>query len=402
MNKTNWNTYYAGLGIYLICIGVAALPILSAGLDLKGTLALCAAAVLASLFVAVYRGSLAARAFQDPNGMLAQSLLGIGVCEGLYSAIASDPRPEVLFTAFLLWTAVGLMYLTPRGVIALFALHTGIFINAGASALFIATRTEKHAEAVYMIVLSAVMAGFMYWRAADYTRVRREKSELRQENSRQAGEIEEAQRRIHELTVQDMDTIALKYPFFKEELRRCKERADRGGETFTIGLVSVDHFAALAENHGDMVAKQITREVVQRIARVVGKVGLNDDGSGHQPVGKVGDGLFGIILPRTNLKGSAACAEKLHAGVGHQAIRTLAGPVDVTLTVGLSEYFSGESVDEMLQLVGRSLEKARLQGFEELQPAARPRAAQGPAVKAATGSHDLRLLHEKEYESPLH
>jgi len=401
MNNTNWNTYYAGLGMYLICIAVAALPILSTGLEPKGTLELIAAAALASLFVAVYRGSLAARTLRDPNGTFAQALLGIGVCEGLYSVISVDPRPEVLFTAFLLWTAVGLMHLSPREVVALFTVHTGIFINATVSALFLGGSAEKHAEALYMITLSVVMTGFMYWRATDYTRVRNEKSRLRQENSRQAEEIEEAKQRIHQLTVQDMDTIALKYPFFKEELGRCKQRADRDGQALSIGLVSIDHFAALSQRHGEMVMKQVTREVVHRVARVVGKASLNDDGSGHQPVGKVGDGLFGIILPHINRQGAAACAEKLHAAVGHQSIRTLAGALDVTLTVGICEYYPGETLDEVLRNVGRELERARMRELEELQAAARPR-AQGPAVKAATCAHELRLLHEKEYESPLH
>lgn len=402
MNNRSWNTYYAGLGIYLICIAVAALPILSTGLDAKGVLELFAAALLASLFVIVYRDSPVSRKLGDANGMLAQSLLGIGICEGLYSAISADPRPEVLFTAFLLWTAVSLMHLTPRGVLALFALHIGIFMNAATTALFLDATAERHAEALYMIVLSVVMTGFMYWRAADYTRVRKEKAELHEENSAQAGQIEEAQRRIHELTVQDMDTIALKYPFFKEELRRCKERADRDRETFTISLVSIDHFPALTERYGDMVAKQVAREAVHRIARSISGSGVNDDGGGHQPVGKIGEGLFGIILPRTNARGSTACLDKVQAAVSYQSIRTLAGPLDVTITVGVYEYFSGESVDELLEHVGRALERARLREIQELQPAARPRAVQSPAVKAATGSHDLRLLHEKEYESPLH
>ncbi|HEX2667510.1 MAG TPA: diguanylate cyclase [Gammaproteobacteria bacterium] len=400
-SNSDWKPYYAGLGIYAICITVAALPILPDALSILAALEILTAATLACLFVAVYRGSILARRFKDSGGVFIQALLGIVVCGGIYSLVSSAPRPEVLFTVFLLWTAVGLMYLTPLRVAALFAVFAVIFANSFASALFVVAGTEAHAEAAYMLVLSFLMTGFMCWRAWDYTRVRNEKALLREENTRQAGEIEEAKSRIHALTVQDMDTIALKYPFFRQELQRCKEYADRNAQTFSIGLVSIDHFAELSQRHGEMAMKQLTREVVHRISSIVGKVGLEN---GHRhPVGKIGDGLFGLVLDRTNLKGASACVERLHAAVAHHMIRTLAGPLNVTITVGLAEYFVGESVDELLEIVGKSLEKARLKEVEGVQPhqPQRPQ-VKGQPVQAATGAHDMRLLHEKEYSSPLH
>ena len=400
MNNMNWKNYYAGLGIYGICIGIAALPILSTGLDVRGALELLAGAAIASLFIAMYRGSRLARAFKDSSGVFVQALSGIVVCGGLYGLVSGAPRPEVMFTVFLLWTAVGLMHLTPMRVMTLFALSAGIFANAFASTLFLKTGTEAQAEAIYMLVLSCVMAGFMYWRARDYTRVRNEKAQLREENSRQAGEIEEAKQRIHALTVQDLDTIALKYPFFKQELQRCKERADRSGEIFTVGLVSIDHFAELSQRHGETAMKQLNREVVQRVTGVVGK--MNHDNGGSHPVGKVGEGLFGIILDRTNLRGAHSCAERLHATISHQVVRTLAGPLDLTITIGLTEYFRGESVDELMALVGKSLEKARLAEVEDFQVAAKQPEPKGAPIKAARGTQDLRILHENEYSSPLH
>jgi len=402
MNTTNWKTYFAGLSIYAVCITLAALPIFSAGLSLQGLGELCGAAAVASLFVAVFRLSRAAEYLRDKSGAFTQAVLGIAVCSGLYSLV-SDARPEVMFMVFLLWTAVGLLYLTPQRVVALFALHTGIYVNEFSSSMFIATGTQAHAETLFMLLTSALMAGFMCWRARDYTRVRKEKSQLRDENSRQAAEIGEAKERIHKLTVQDMDTIALKYPFFKEELRRCKEQADRSGTTFSVGLIALDHFSALGERYGELVIKQLMREVVERAGKVISKMGLEDAGDGgHHPLGRVGDGLFGVILPRANMKGAQTCAQQLHNAIELQSIRTMAGLVNVTLTVGIAEYYPGESVDELMELVGRSLEKARLQDAEELQAIARQQGPKPAPVKAARTMNELRLLHEKEYESQLH
>ena len=210
--------------------------------------------------------------------------------------------------------------------------------------------------------------------------------------------------RIQALTKQDMDTIALKYPFFKEELHRCRDSADSEGNIFSVGLVAIDHVDALGRRYGETVMKQIAREVVERITGVTGKMGLEEAGDGgFHPVGRVGEGLFGIILPRANLKGAQACAQQIHNAIEFQAIRTMAGLVNLTITIGIAEYSPGESVDELMQLVGRSLEKARLHDAHELQSITRPPHAPKPApVKAATGVHDLRILHEKEYDSQLH
>jgi GGDEF domain-containing protein len=280
-------------------------------------------------------------------------------------------------------------------------LYIGIYLNAFSHVL-LDPGSPLHADALYVLLVSLVLNGFMDLRARDYRHSRHEKDDLLGVNSRQAGELEETRARIHAITRQDMDTIALKFPFFKEELRRVKEGADSSGITFSIGLVEIDHFAALQQKHGETVIKQLLREVVERIGGVMGKLGLEEaeDGSYH-PLGKVGEGLYGMILPRANLKGALACARQVHSAVELQSIRTMAGALDVNLTVGIVEYYAGESVDELMEMVGRSLEKARIHAMEELQAAQKPK-EQAPPVKAATGLKDLRVLHYKEYDSPLH
>ena len=330
-----------------------------------------------------------------------QALLGIAVCSGLYSLVDSAARPEVMFMVFLLWTAVGLLYLTPQRVGILFALHLGIFLNEFAPGLFMQAGTPMHAEASFMLLTSTLMAGFMCWRARDYTRVRQEKARLRDENTRQSVTIEEAKERIHKLTIQDMDTIALKYPFFKAELHRCKEHADRSRTTFCVGLIAIDHFADLGARHGELVAKQVAREVVERAGSVMSKMRLGEEDGDHS-LGRVGEGLFGVILPRANLKGAQTCVQQLHNTIEFQPIRTMSGQVNVTLTIAFTEYYMGESVDELMQRVGQALEKARLRSTGELQGVERTHGPKPASIKAAREMSELRLLHEKEYESPLH
>jgi GGDEF domain-containing protein len=400
MKNRDLKGYLCGIGAYVVCLVPAVLPIFQPALGLETAMRLAMAAVLAMVLIALELLTGFEKRIGDDGASFSQALLGIGICGGLYALLAPLAEPQIVLMS-LIWMAIGLNRLTRRQVWVLTGVYMGIYLNAFSRPLLDAS-SPLHADALYVLLVSLALNCFMDLRAGDYQHSRHEKHELLDANSRQADELEEARVRIHAITRQDLDTIALKFPFFKEELRRAKEQADASGVAFSIGLVEIDHFAELQQKHGETVIKQLLREVVDRIGGVMGKLGLEEaeDGSYH-PLGKVGEGLYGMILPRANLKGALACARQVHSAVELQSIRTMSGALDVTLTVGMVEYYAGETVDELMEMVGRSLEKARIHAMEELQAAQKPK-EQAPPVKAATGLKDLRVLHYKEYDSPLH
>jgi GGDEF domain-containing protein len=400
MKNRNFKGYLCGIGAYAVCLVPAVLPIFQPALGMETATQLLMAAVLAMVLVALELLTGFERRIGDDGAAFTQGLFGIGICGGLYALLAPLAEPQIVLMS-LIWICIGLNRLTRRQVWVLSGIYMAIYLNAF-SRVLLDSGSPLHADALYVLLVSLALNGFLDLRASDYQHSRHEKHELLDVNSRQADELVEVRERIHAITRQDMDTIALKFPFFKEELRRVKEGADATGVAFSIGLIEIDHFASLQQKHGETVVKQLLREVVERIGGVMGKLGLEEaeDGSYH-PLGKVGEGLYGMILPRANLKGALACARQVHSVVELQSIRTMAGALDLTLTIGMVEYYAGESVDELMEMVGRSLEKARIHHMEELQAAQKPK-EQAPPVKAATGAKDLRVLHYKEYDSPLH
>lgn len=395
--------FVTGLVIYTVCIVVAALPVFSSPLRANEILELCAAAAAASMLVAAIRYSRAHKFIRDHGGMFVQALLGIAICSGLYSFLAVNPRPEVMFLAFLLWSAVGLMHLTPYRVGLLFALSAAIFLNAFSPVLLAAPGGDLAAEVTLMLLFSAVMAGFMYWRARSYTLVREEKQRLREENKSQAGRLKEVQMRIETLTVQDMDTIALKYPYFKNALKGEKLRADQDRTTFSIGLVEIDHFAEIRERCGELVAKQLLRAFADRATALIKKMDfVSADDDRYHPLGRVGDGLFGLVLPGANLKGAKYCVERLHSAVEFQDIPTEIGPMSVTLSIGVTEYRHGEDVDAMMAELARSMVKARLEHErQQLEAANRPQQPMAP-LKGARSMSEMALLDHNDYGRPVH
>ena len=400
MDSLTVKSYLAGAGVYAACLGLAALPIFTPSLDVHAIVRLAATAAVSLFLVGAILWTGLDRTFGDPAAKFLQAFLGITICAGLYAVFAPLSEPQIVLMS-LLWIAVGLTLLTPAEVGALAAVYLVIYGTAFSAVLLDGADT-RHSEALFTLLVSAVLIVFMYLRSREYERVRQERTLLQGENARQAEQLREAALRIHAVTVQDMDTIALKYPYFKKALQLEKERADGRGGTFSIGLIEIDHFAALSARHGELVAKQLLRETARRATDLVRKMGLlEEQGEAYQPLGRVGEHLFGMILPTTNLKGALACAQRMHQELEFHAINTATGPVSITLSIGVIEYVVGEDVDDLLADLGRSLEKARLANEEMLRKAERPQAPKTP-VKAASSQKDMRLLDYKEYTSPLH
>ena len=402
MNTAAWKTFFAGLVVYAVCFVLAALPLFPKPLGGLAALQLITAAAVASMLVASLRISGVDERIGDPGASFTQALLGTVICSGLYSLVAPDIRPQILFLSFLLWTATSLMDLSPRKVGILYLVNIAIYMDALSENIFVSANPERYVQAVFGLITITMMAAFMYWRAGEYSRVRQEKARLRDENAQQLEQLQEAESRIHALTVQDMDTIALKYPYFKDALAQQKTRADKSGETFSIGLIEIDHFPALQERCGESAAKQLLREFAERTTKLIRKMDLLEETADtYHPLGRVGDGLFGLILPGTNLKGALHCADRLHAAMEFHNIHTNAGPVTLTLTIAVTEYAAGENVEELMQQLSLELERARLHHEDIYDKVQKPKQVGAP-LKGAKATNEMQLLDYKDYHRPVH
>lgn len=397
---------FEGIASYAACIGLALLPIFPEPLSALAVMQLVSAGAVATAVVAFLRMTGAAKLLNDPNAIFIQAALGIGICSGLYSLVSTQTRPEVMLVTFALWGAVALPNLTPGRVAALYAMNVLVFLNVISRFLVVSKRGELYTETLFMLLASTLAAVFMIWRARDYTSVRLETAQMADENAHKTEQLAEAEARIHALTVQDMDTIALKHPYFKDALAREKARADQTGGTFSIGLIEIDHLADIAATHGEVVAKQLLREFAERATAMIKNMGFMDlDDDSYRPLGRVGETLFGLILPTVNLKGAEHCAERLHHGMEFRDIKTSAGPLTITLAIGVAEYSKGEDVDALMAELSVSLERARLDHDDIYNSIYRkdPRPKQtGAPIKAASSAHDMQLLDYKDYHRPVH
>ena len=371
MSSANLKSSLISLGIYATVILLASLPIFAKPLTPVQAAELAMAAAGAVLTVALLRVIGIPGILKETGMGFLQAMLGIAIGCGLYSFMTPNARPEIMLFAYALWIAVGLPQLSSRGVLALTSVFLAAYLWMFTGDL-IETASAEHSEALFMLIVSVPIAGFMYWRATQFHQVR---------VSRRLQDIalEDAESRIREITTQDAETTALKYAYFRSQLQKEKLLVDNEGGAFSVGLIEIDGFDVLKNRIGETATAQLLREFSERVTKLTRRMDtLGKWGQSYKPLGRISGGRFSLILPQTDFEGAMRCAERLHTAVDFQAIRTSIGVVGVTLSIGVTEYAKREGVDELMELAARALMLAQKHNGNDYRGLKRPQGGVTP------------------------
>lgn len=145
----------------------------------------------------------------------------------------------------------------------------------------------------------------------------------------------------------------------RRALDRELPRACAGAQPTAVIAVDVDHFKqindALGHAAGDEVLHEVSRRLVARSR------------SGDS-VARLGGDEFVAILPGADLDVAIAAAERLRADVSGTSIDTVAGPVHVTLSVGVASGVD-EPATALLQRADEALYEAKAAGRDAVRAA---------------------------------
>ncbi|GEM_PF-1353729 len=131
------------------------------------------------------------------------------------------------------------------------------------------------------------------------------------------------------------------------------ERARRYGRPLAVLMFDLDHFKRVNDTYGHPVGDQVLREVAQRCQKALRKI---------DTLGRYGGEEFVAIMPEADLPDAQQAAERLRASVANEPILTTAGPIPITISVGvvaLDDRFPDlpallKSVDETMYLAKNS------------------------------------------------
>ena len=106
------------------------------------------------------------------------------------------------------------------------------------------------------------------------------------------------------------------------------ESARRFAQPLTAVMIDVDRFKAVNDTYGHAVGDEVLRTVAERVRRTLRAVDI---------LGRTGGEEFALLLPGTvRDSASTVLAERIRRAVGEEPVPTQAGPVRVTISLGVA------------------------------------------------------------------
>jgi diguanylate cyclase (GGDEF)-like protein len=149
------------------------------------------------------------------------------------------------------------------------------------------------------------------------------------------------------------------------------ERARRYERSLSLCIIDLDHFKEINDTYGHKVGDAVLAEVGDRIHRNVRDVDI---------VGRYGGEEFVIVAPETTLDDALEhVGPRLRSGIGRASVDTGAGPIEITVSIGVASLSADDSsLDALLERADAALYQAKRAGRNRVEAA--------PTGEHATGA----------------
>lgn len=132
-----------------------------------------------------------------------------------------------------------------------------------------------------------------------------------------------------------------------------KSRSERHKKTFSLILADIDRFKEINDSYGHPAGDRVLREVAARIKNNCRAEDLCVRWGGDE---------FLVLLPETDLSRAEVVAEKISRSVRETSIAWEQQSIRITMSFGVGEYVTGNSIEEFIKLVDDSLYSAKNTG----------------------------------------
>ncbi len=139
--------------------------------------------------------------------------------------------------------------------------------------------------------------------------------------------LSESLARLEKLATLDGLTGLSNRRHFFELARREFQRSRRFRHPLTAIMLDIDHFKRVNDTHGHGAGDEVLRTLARRCQECLRKVDI---------LGRYGGEEFSILLPESGLEAGLLAAERLQQCIAGAPMQTTAGPLAVTISLGVA------------------------------------------------------------------
>ncbi len=149
-------------------------------------------------------------------------------------------------------------------------------------------------------------------------------------------------------SIDELTGLANRRIIMAEAIELAGDNDDRA-----LAMLDIDHFKSINDNYGHQVGDQVLKTIALRLRDAL------PDGA---DIGRIGGEEFLLLLPDSREGSAHTTADRIRATVRNEPIRTTAGNIDVSVSIGVAATSQPTSREELLELADSALRQAKVGG----------------------------------------
>ncbi|MCU7942047.1 MAG: sensor domain-containing diguanylate cyclase [Candidatus Thiodiazotropha sp. (ex Cardiolucina cf. quadrata)] len=172
-------------------------------------------------------------------------------------------------------------------------------------------------------------------------------------------ELEESNRKLHELATHDSLTLLLNHNAIIHALESAISAVERHRQPLSIAMVDIDRFKQINDRFGHQVGDDVLVAIANAFTSSL---------RGYDIIGRYGGEEFLLILPQTNTEDAGELIERLRQSIADLSFAGTQGK-RVTISVGMIAYLHGIKIDAdaMIRCADDALYRAKANGRDRIE-----------------------------------
>jgi len=173
-------------------------------------------------------------------------------------------------------------------------------------------------------------------------------------------ELLETNKRLELLSITDGLTKLNNHRYLQDELARAFDESQRYGRPLSLAMIDLDFFKKVNDTYGHAVGD----DVLKRAAAL-----FHESARSTDLVARYGGEEFAVMMPETELADAGVFAEKIRSLVAASPFETQAGPVPLTVSIGVASvpHSRISSAKELIVAADKALYRAKKNGRNQVQ-----------------------------------